>query len=116
MDVRKIDEGATLTLHPVDEKVGDVVLRLMPIKAFGAETPKTDADNSEWVKFLSRFVIGWYLKRADDEIPCDDVNKEKYLGYVLQLPVKKADKEQTTELAFSAIMRFVTDTANFLKN
>jgi len=112
MEISKIDCGAELVLQPVDEKVGEVRLRMKPVPTDFVFPPTED--NKAWIAVMAQFVIGWNLTDGGVAVACNDENKAKYLGYLLRLPVKTADGGE--EIAAGPIMRFAADINNFLKN
>jgi hypothetical protein len=111
MEISKIDCGAWLTLQAVDERVGEVRLKLMAVPS-EFEFPEL-MDNKTVIEFLAKFIIDWNLESEGVAVPCTDENKAKYVGYLLRLEVK-GDPEK--EIAVLPIMRFVADVSNFLKN
>jgi hypothetical protein len=111
MEISKIDCGAWLTLQAVDEKVGEVRLKLMPMASDFTFPEMTD--NKAAIGVIARFVIDWNLESDGVAVPCTDENKAKYLEYLIRLEVKG---ETEKEFAVLPIMRFVADVSNFLKN
>src|SRR5512136_1211901 len=112
MEVKKIDCGAELVLHPVDERIGEVRLLLLPTEStLTREALPPEADNSAWINFMAKYLIGWNLEADGVAIPCNDETKAKYFGYLTRLVVKAEDGQQ--EIAAVPIMRFTTDINNF---
>ena len=111
MDISKLDCGAWLTLQAVDEKVGEVRLKLTPMPS-DFQFPEM-TDNKAAIDVIAKFVIDWNLDSEGVAVPCTDENKAKYLEYLIRLEVKG---EPEKEFAVTPIMRFVADVSNFLKN
>jgi hypothetical protein len=114
MDISKICSGAWMTLQPVDEKVGELRLRLAPLPTDftfdgGAELPKI-------VETLSSYVHEWNLEDGGQPVECSAEKKTQYLPYLLRLRVKGDDNGAPETLATEAIFRFCADLNNFLKN
>lgn len=117
MDISKIDHGAWLTLCPVDEKVGEVRLKMLPMPT-DFEFPK-ETDNQAAIGILSQFVVDWNLDEDGVAILCNDETKAKYLALLLRLKVKNEEgktEEDKSEFAVTPIARFAAEIGNFLKN
>jgi hypothetical protein len=113
MEVSKIDCGAWLELCPVDEKIGPIRLRMVPVPT-DFTFPK-DTDNKAWIDVMGMFIVGWNLENGGVAVECTDENKTKYLGYLVRLLVK-AEEDKEPEIAAAPIMRFAASIDNFLKN
>jgi hypothetical protein len=117
VDVGKIDHGAWLTLCPVDERVGEICLKMLPMPT-DFEFPQ-ESDNQTAINFISRFVIDWKLEADGVAVPCNDETKAKYLALLLRLKVKNEEgktEEDKSEFAVTPIVKFAADIENFLKN
>jgi hypothetical protein len=113
MEVSKIDCGAWLELCPVDEKVGPVRLRMIPVPT--DFTFPTETDNKAWIDVMGQFIVGWDLTSDGVAVECTDENKAKYLKYLVRLLVKTEEGKEP-EVAAAPIMRFAASIDNFLKN
>ncbi len=112
MEVSKIDCGAELELCPVDERIGPIRLRMIPVPSDFVFPEATD--NRTWIDVMAKFIVGWNLESGGVAVACTDENKAKYLAYLVRLMVKDGDKEP--EVAAGPIMRFAANIDNFLKN
>ena len=113
MEIGKIDGGAWLALCPVDEKIGEVRLKILPTPT-DFQFPE-NADIKIAVDITSRFVVDWNLETDGVAVPCNDDTKAKYLAYLIRTEVKPVEGTEP-ELIVLRIMRFAADINNFLGN
>ena len=114
MDIGKIDCGAELVLQPLDEKVGEVRLKIKPFPP-NFDLPK-EANVETLTALIAEFIIGWNVEDGGVAIPCTDGNKAKYLGYIGRLRVKDHEIPDGVAFAATEIAWFGADIANYLKN
>jgi hypothetical protein len=114
MEVGKIDCGAWLTLCPVEEKIGEVKLKILPIPS-DFQLPK-DADTKASIDAFAKFIVDWNLETDGVAIDCTDENKAKYLEYLVRMKVVAGEEGAEPEFAAVPIMRFAADIDNFLGN
>jgi len=112
MEIGKIDCGAWLTLHPEDERIGEIKLRVRPVPP-DFDIPK-DADVKAQLKAIGSLIIDWNFESDGVAVPCSDETKDQYLWYLVRIMVK-GEGEAGEPLA-GPVVKFAVDIDNFLGN
>ena len=112
MEIGKIDVGAWLTLCPVDERIGEIKLRIRPLPPDFALSK--DSDTRAQLGAIGSLIVAWNLEADGVAIPCTDETKGRYLWHLVQVQVHKGDEE--TESLAGPVARFAADINNFLGN
>jgi hypothetical protein len=113
MEIGKLDCGAWLVLQPVNEKIGEIRLKILP-KPVDFLWPE-QADIKTAAGFIARLIAGWNLETDGVAVPCNDETKAKYLPNLIIVEVQAADGKEP-ELLMVPIGRFAADINNFLGN
>jgi hypothetical protein len=115
MEIGKINAGAWLTLQPVDSRVGEVKLRIMPIPS-DFKFPEGQ-DVMTQLEAIGSFIVAWNLESEGVAIPCDEENKRRYLWHLirLELQTEQPDRKEPLYMA-EVIIKFAADIDNFLGN
>ena len=112
MEIGKIDCGAELILYPVDERIGEIKLKVRPVPP-DFEIP-ADADVKAQLKAIGSLIVGWNFEKDGVVVPCNDETKEQYLWYLVRIVVK--GEGETVEPLAGPVVKFATDIENFLGN
>ena len=112
MEIGKLDVGAWLTLRPMDERIGEVRLKIKPVSP--DFTFPADGDAQAQITALGSLIVDWNLESDGVAITCTDEAKGRYLWHLVRVEVH-GEGEATESLA-GPVARFAIDINNFLGN
>jgi hypothetical protein len=119
MEIGKINAGAWLTIEPVDARIGEIKLRLLPIPSDFKFPEGKDVTVMQQLDAIGSLIVGWNLEDEGVAVPCDEENKHHYLPYLIRLQTGKTLDEKGVEkpkFAAEDIIKFAADIDNFLGN
>jgi len=112
MEIGKVDVGAWLTLRPVDERIGELRLKIRPVpEDFDFSG---DGDTKKQLQTIGSLIVDWNLEKDGVAIPCNDETRRLYMFHLIQVMVRGEGDEQ--ESIVGPISRFAADITNFLGN
>jgi len=113
MEIGKICGGAWLVVQPVNEKIGELRLKVLPRPVDFLWPENIDVNKA--AEILGPIIIDWNCEMDGVAIPCNDETKKQYLAQLILIDVLAPDGKEP-ELLMIPIGRFAADINNFLGN